>query len=113
MNFATWSHTNQSTGAGKNLSANTHRALSRLKSVLVTRSTAGSGQYKEANNLFHPIAVKLNDAYDVQDEHSFQIQIGSNIMPEYPMPSVTEALDQLGKSRWSSASYLWSPVSFS
>ena len=48
--FATWSHTNQSTGADKNFSANVHRALSRLKSVFVTLNTADSGQYKEANN---------------------------------------------------------------
>ena len=98
INFATWSHTNQSTGADKNLSANIHRALSRLKSVFVTPNTADSGRYKEANNFFHPIAVELNDGYDVHDEHSFQIQIGSKIMPEYPMSSVTETLYQLGKT---------------
>ena len=46
--------------------------------------TADSGQYNGTNNLFHRIAVKLNDGYDVQDERSFQIQIGSKIMPEYP-----------------------------
>ena len=67
-----------------NFSANIHRALSRLESGSITLSTADSGQYKEANNFFHPIAVKLNDGYDVQDERSFQIQIGSKIMPEYP-----------------------------
>ena len=82
----------------KSFSANTHRALSRLRSVFVILNTAHSGQYKEANNFFHPIAVKLNDGYDVQDERSFQIQIGSKIMPEYPMSSVTEALYQLGKT---------------
>ena len=98
INFATWSHTNQSTGADKNFSANIHRAPSRLKIVFVILNTADSGQYKEANNLFHPVAVKLNDAYDVQDERSFQIQIGSKIMPEYPMSSVTETLYQLGET---------------
>ena len=80
-----------------NFSANIHRALSRLKSVFVLLNTADSGQYKEANNFFLPVAVKLNDGYGVQDEHSFQIQIGSKIMPEYPMSSVIETLYQLGK----------------
>ena len=54
-------------------------------------------QYKEANNFYHPISAKLNDGYDIEDEHSFQVQIGSKIMPEYPLSSVTEALYQLGK----------------
>ena len=98
INFATWSHTNQSTGNDKNFSANIHRALSRLKSIFVTLRTAESLQYKEAYSFFHPIAVKPNDGYDVEDEHSFQIQIGSKIMPEYPLSSVIEALYQLGKT---------------
>ena len=92
INLATRSHTSQSTGADKNLSANTHRALSRLRSVFVTLNTADSEQYKEANSFFHPIAAKVNVGYGVQDEHSFQIQVGSKTMPEYPMSSVTEAL---------------------
>ena len=96
--FATWSHTNQSTGNDKNFSANIHRALPRLKSIYVTLNAAESVAYKEANNFFHPIAGKLNDGYDVEDEHSFQIQIGSKIMPEYPLSSVTETLCQLGKT---------------
>ena len=36
INFATWSHTNQSTGSDKSFSANIHRALSRLKSIFVS-----------------------------------------------------------------------------
>ena len=54
-------------------------------------------QYKEANRLYHPISAKLNDGYDAEDEHTFQVQIGSEIMPEYPLSSVTESLYQLGK----------------
>ena len=79
-------------------SANIHRALSRLKSIFVIRNTAESMQYKEANNLFHPIAVKVNDGYGIEHERSFQVQIGSKIMSEYPLSSVTETLDQLGKT---------------
>ena len=48
--------------------------------------------------MFHPISVKLNDAYDVSDERSFQIQIGSKIMPGYLMTSVTGTLYQLRKT---------------
>ena len=96
INFATWSHTNQSTGNGKNFSANIHRALSRLKPMSVTLNSAESVSYKEANNFFHPIAAKLNDGYDVEDEHSFQIQIGSKIMQEYPLSPVTETLKTVG-----------------
>ena len=36
INFAAWGHANQSTGNDKILSANIHRALSRLKSVFIT-----------------------------------------------------------------------------
>ena len=60
-------------------------------------NTADSGHYKEANNFYHPIAAKSNDAYNVEDERSFQIQIGSKTMPEYPMTCDTESLHQLGK----------------
>ena len=97
-NFATWSHTNQSTGNDKNLSANIHRAPSRLKSIFATLNSAEGVQYKDANNLFHPTAAKLNDAYDVHDEHGVQVQIGSKTMPECPMTPVTEALYQLRKT---------------
>ena len=98
INFSTWNHTNQSTGADKHFSANIHRALSRLKSIFVIVNTTESVQYKEANNFLHPIAVKLNDAYNVEDEHSFRIQIGSKIIPGYPVSSVTESFYQLCKT---------------
>ena len=55
-------------------------------------------QYKEANHFYHPISSKLNDGHDIEDEHTFQVQIGSTIMPEYPLSSVTETLYQLGKT---------------
>ena len=92
INFATWSHTDQSTGSDKKLSANIHRALSRLKSIFVTLNRADTMQYEEANHFYHPISAKLNDGYDIEDEHTFQIQIGSKTMPGYPLSSVTEAL---------------------
>ena len=88
MSFATWSHTNQSTGNHQNFSANIHRALYRLTSNFVTFNSIENVQYKEANNFFRPIAVKLNDGYDITGEHRFQLQIGNQIMPGYPMSPV-------------------------
>ena len=82
----------------KHLSANIHRALARLKSLSVTLNAPETGQHTETNIFVHPIAVKLHDAYDVSDERSFQLQIGSKTMPEYPMTSVTEAPYQLRKT---------------
>ena len=82
----------------QNLSADIHRALSRLKSIIVALNSTESVQRKETNNLFHPIAVKLSGGYDITDEHSFQIQIGSKTMPGYFMTSVTETLYQLRKT---------------
>ena len=69
-----------------------------LRVYLLLHSAPDTGNYIEANNLFHPIAVKLNDGYDASDEHSFQLQTGSKTMPEYPMTSVTETLYQLRKT---------------
>ena len=37
-------------------------------------------QHKEANHFYHPISAKLNDCYDVEDGHTFQIQIGIKTM---------------------------------
>ena len=47
-------------------------------------------QHKEANHFYHPISSNLNDGYDIEDEHTFQVQIGSGIMPGYPLSSATE-----------------------
>ena len=40
----------------------------------------------------------VSDGYFVADEHSFQVQVGSKLYPEYPVSSVTEALYQLKKT---------------
>ena len=69
----------------KKISANIHRALSRLKSIFVTLNHTDTTQSEEANNFYHPISTKLNDGYDIEDEHTFQVQIGSKTMPEYPL----------------------------
>ena len=98
INFSTWNHTNQSTGNDKNFSANINRALTRLKSVFITLQGSEGAWNKTSNDFFHPIAVKATDAYSVNDEHQYQIQIGSKLIPEYPVKSLTESLSQLRKT---------------
>ena len=44
------------------------------------------------------IALKTNDSYAVSDEHQYQVQIGSKLIPEYPVKSLVESLSQLRKT---------------
>merc|ERR1711966_282737 len=44
------------------------------------------------------MASSVSDSYFVADKHSFQVQVGSKLYPEYPVTSVTEALYQLKKT---------------
>ena len=98
INFSTWNHTNQNTGNDKKFSANINRALTRLKSVFITLQGAEGAWDKQCNDLFHPIAMKTNDAYSVSDEHQYQVHIGSKQIPEYTIKSRSESLSQLGKT---------------
>ena len=98
INFSTWNHTNQSTGNDKNFSANINRALTRLKSVPITLQGAEGVWDKQCNDLLHPIAMKTSDAYPVSDEHQYQVQIGSKLIPEYAVKSLSESLSQLRKT---------------
>ena len=111
--FATWSHTNQSTGNDLNKPVQTfiehYLVLNLYLSLLILLIVCN---IRKRTVFYHPISVKLNDGYDIEDEHSFQVQIGSKFMTEYPLSSVTETLYQLGKP-WSSPSYLWKVVPFS
>ena len=98
INFSTWNHSNQSTGNDKNFSANINRALTRLKSVFITLQGVEGAWGKQCNDLFHPIAMKTTDAYAVPGEHQYQVQIGSKLIPEYPVKSLSESLSQLRKT---------------
>ena len=53
---------------------------------------------KQCNGLFHPIAMKTNGSYSVSDEHQYQVQIGSKLVPGYPVKSLSESLSQLRKT---------------
>ena len=98
INFSTWSQTNQSTGGDKNFSTHINRSLTRLKSVPVTLGQVETARHKEVNNLYHPMSAGANDEYYVEGEHQFWLQIGSKLVPEYPMTGVTESLYQLKKA---------------
>ena len=98
INFSTWNHTNQSTGLDKNFSAHSNRSLTRLKAVFITLGFTDSSKSKSCNNFYHPMANSVSDGYFIADEHSFQVQVGSKLYPEYPVTSVTEALYQLKKA---------------
>ena len=71
------------------------RSLTRLKSVFITLGNIDSARDKEVNNVYHPMASSTSDQYDVNDEYQVWLQIGSKLVPEYPITSVTEALYQL------------------
>ena len=98
INFSTWNHTNQSTGNDKNVSANINRTLTRLKPMFITLQGVEGAWDKQCSDSFHPIAMKTTDAYSVSDEHQYQVQIGSKLIPEYPVKSLSESLSQLRKT---------------
>jgi hypothetical protein len=98
INFSTWNHTNQSTGNDKNFSAHINRALTRLKSVFITLHSTDGEWYKQTNQFYHPIEASVNDQYGVADDHQYWVQIGSKLIPEYPVNSLGESLSQLRKT---------------
>ena len=101
LNFSTWNQTNQSTGGDKNFSTHINRSLARLKSAFVALGQIETARHKEVNDFYHPMSAGAQDYYYVADEHQFWLQIGSKLVPEYPLTIVTEALYQLEGSRYS------------
>ena len=96
INFNTWNHTNQSTGLGKIFNAHITRAVTRLKGIFVTLHKPGNVTYKQVNEFYHPCA---NDGQlTLANEHSYQVQIGSKPIPEYPVHSLSESYSQLKKT---------------
>ena len=93
--------------SGPSLAVNVARALTRLKSVLVTfekDQTAANGRAwsfsKLWTNFFSPMSFENQFGVYRQDEEGefeFQLQIGSKLYPEYPIRSHAEAYYQLRK----------------
>ena len=97
INFNTWNHTNQPTGLDKDFSAHITRAVTRLKSIFITLHKPGGVAYKRANDFFyHPCSI--NGQLTLSNEHSYQVQIGSKPIPEYPVNSLSESYSQLKKT---------------
>ena len=77
-------------------SVNVQRSFTRLKGVYVSLyASSGSSARKEANYFFHPMG---SDRYDSLQELQFQMQIGSKLIPEYPIRSLAEAFYHLRKT---------------
>ena len=98
INFNTWNHTNQATNGDKDFSAHISRALTRLKSVCLTLHRNDDAWYKECNDFYHPMVAQGGEAYHFPSEHQVWIQIGSMLIPEYPVNGVSEAYYQLKKA---------------
>lgn len=98
INFSTWNHTNQTTNSESDFSIHINRALTRLKSVFITLHKSDSDFYKECNTFYHPMANVGTEIYDFNLEHQVWLQIGSKLIPEYPISGVSEAYYQLKKA---------------
>ena len=96
INFNTWNHTNQSIGNDKNFSAHITRAVIRLKSIFITLHRPDGVAYKQANDFHHPAGI--NGQMALAHEHSYQVQIGSKLIPEYPVNSVSKSYIQVKKT---------------
>ena len=66
--------------------------------MFVTLGQVETARHKEVNNFYHPMSAGANDRYFVEGEHQFWLQIGSKLVPEYPMAGVTESLYQLKRA---------------
>jgi hypothetical protein len=80
------------------------QAITRLKSVFVTRSEDISGTRSDMigrkfwNDFFSPMHAYNYSGiltHDPDAEFEFQLQIGSKLFPEYPIRSHSETDDQL------------------
>ena len=104
INFSSFNHTNQSTNGDKDFSAHINRALTRLKSVFITLYKDGAlgemipwGHRKTANDFYHPSSN--NTLQDLESgQHQVWVQVGSKLIPEYPMRDTTETFYQLRKA---------------
>ena len=96
INCNTWNHTNQSTGLDNDFSAHITCAVTRLRSIFITLHRPGGVAYQQANDFYHPCSI--NGQLTLSIKHSFQVQIGSKPIPEYPANSLSESYSQLQKT---------------
>ena len=70
--------------------------MTRLKRIFITLHKPGGVAYKQANDFYHPAGI--NGLMTLSNEHSYQVQIGSKLIPEYPVNSVSESYSQFKKT---------------
>ena len=100
INFTSFAHMVSQTGGTKDFSVNVVRAFTRLKSAFVSlyRTASATDKLKEVNYFYHPADTQATDIYYGDEEHTFQLQIGSKLYPEYPISGLCEAFYQLRKT---------------
>ena len=96
INFNTWNQTIQSTGFDKQISAHITRAVTRPESIFITLHKPGGVAYEQADDFYHPCTT--NGQLTLSNEHSYQVQIGSKSIPEYPVNSLSGSYSQLRKT---------------
>ena len=96
INFNTWNHTNQSTGLDKDFSAHITCAVIRLKSTFITLHKPDGVAYKHTNDFYNPCSI--SGQLTPSNEHSYQVQIGSKLIPECPVNSLSGSYSQLKKT---------------
>ena len=77
------------------ISAHITRAATRLKSIFITLHKPDNATYKQVNDFYHPCTI--NGALTPANDHSYQVQIGSKLIPEYPV-NLSESYSQLKKT---------------
>ena len=100
INYSSFAHMVSQTGGTKDFSVNVVRTFTRLKSAFVTlyRTALANTNLKECNYFYHPHDTQASNIYYAAEEHTFQLQIGSKLYPEYPIQGVAEAFYQLRKT---------------
>ena len=80
----------------KDFSAHITRAVTRLKSIFITLHKHDNVTYKQVNDFYHPSSSY--GQLTLANEHSYQVQIGAKLVPEYPINSLAERYSQLKKT---------------
>ena len=63
--------------------------------MFVTLHKPGGVAYKRASDFYHPCSTTNLGQLTLSGEHSYQVQIGSKLIPEYPVNSLSESYSQL------------------
>ena len=87
--------------SGQNIAVNVTRAVSRLKTIFVTLDSipptgtdCASLVRQDFNSFDHP----MEGEYNFTQKFGYQVQIGSKMIPEYPVRSLAQAFYELRKA---------------